>query len=60
MITSTDDMTDEEWRSKSSDWHKGWRYGQGDVSVCRLDSADFIAGYRYALERPFGHVSVPM
>ena len=53
-------MTNEEWRSKSDDWHKGWRYGQGDTEIIPdLNSQDFCDGYLYALRNPFGPVSVP-
>lgn len=52
-------MTNEEWRSKSDEWHKGWRYGQGDTEVTPdLNSQDFCDGYLYALRNPFGPVSV--
>lgn len=53
-------MTNEEWTLKSDDWHKGWRYGQGDDTIEKRDSGDFIDGYRYALEHPIGAVSIPM
>ena len=53
-------MTNEEWRKKSDDWRKGWRYGQGDVTVKPNNSADFTEGYKYARLHPFGSVTIPM
>lgn len=47
-------MTNDEWTSKSDDWRKGWRYGQGDVFVLKKDTPDFIDGYKYAIEHPEG------
>ena len=47
-------MTNEEWRSKSDAWHRGWRYGQGDVFILKEDSKEFANGYRYAIEHPEG------
>ena len=47
-------MTYEEWRSKSDDWRKGWRYAQGDDSVSFKNTPDFIDGYRYACDHPEG------
>lgn len=41
-------MTNDEWRSKSDDWHKGWRYAQGDDYVIPKNTPDFIEGYKYA------------
>ena len=53
-------MTDKEWKQKSDDWHRGWRCGQGDESIQKMESADFAEGSRYAIEHPFGPVAVPM
>lgn len=47
-------MTNDEWTLKSDDWHKGWRYGQGDVFVLKKNTPDFIDGYKYAIEHPKG------
>ena len=48
-------MSDLKWEYRSSDWRKGWRYGQGDTEVTpQFDSVEFCDGYRYALERPVG------
>ena len=52
-------MTTDEWMSKSDDWHKGWRYGQGDVFIEKRDSRDFIDGWRYAIAHPIGPVAIP-
>ena len=48
-------MTNDEWRSKSDDWHKGWRYAQGDDYVVPKNTSDFIEGYKYACNHPEGH-----
>jgi len=54
-------MTQEEWKAHTPDWKKGWRYGQGDVTVePEPDSEEFRVGARYAIEHPFGSVYVPM
>ena len=54
-------MSNEEWKSKSDDWRIGWRYGNGDETVSpKMDSEEFIAGYRYALNHPIGSVTIPM
>lgn len=47
-------MTNEEWKSKTDDWRKGWRYGQGDVYITPKDNPDFVDGCRYAIEHPEG------
>ena len=52
-------MTQDEWMSKSDDWHKGWRYGQGDVFIKKRNSPDFIEGCRYAITHPIGPVAIP-
>ena len=54
-------MTQDEWKSKSDDWRKGYRAGQGDDTiVIKTDSKDFAAGYAYAIEHPVGPVAIPM
>ena len=52
-------MTTKEWRSKSDDWRKGWRACQEGQDIPDEKSEDWVAGYRYALENPFGPVAVP-
>ena len=52
-------MTTKEWRSKSDDWRKGWRACQEGQDIPDEKSEDWIVGYRYALENPFGPVAVP-
>ena len=48
-------MDSAEWRTKSDAWRRGWKYGQGDTNVSpQLDSAEFCAGYRFALDHPEG------
>ena len=47
-------MTQKDWSEKTDDWRKGWRYGQGDVSVEPNGTDDFRDGYLYALEHPMG------
>ena len=52
-------MSNEEWKNKSEEWHKGWQTCQSAWDIPENPSEDFIAGYKYALEHPFGHVAVP-
>ena len=47
-------MTQKDWSEKTDDWRKGWRYGQGDAFVEPNETSDFLDGYLYALEHPFG------
>lgn len=52
-------MTTEEWRNKSDEWRKGWRCCQEAQDIPEEKSTDFIDGYIYALEHPFGAVAIP-
>lgn len=52
-------MTLEEWRNHSDDWRAGWRCCQQADDVPPIYSAEFEAGYRYALEHPIGPTYIP-
>ena len=52
-------MSNEEWRNQSDEWHKGWRCCQDAVDIPEHYSEEFEAGYRYALEHPFGPCAIP-
>ena len=52
-------MTHEEWKSKSDDWRKGWKTCQSAWDIPENPSDEFIAGYKYAIENPFGQVAIP-
>lgn len=52
-------MSNEEWRSKSDEWRKGWQTCQSAWDIPENPSKDFVEGYKYALEHPFGQVVVP-
>jgi len=54
------EMTTEEWRSKTDEWRRGWRCCQEAQDIPEEKSQDFIDGYIYALEHPFGSVAIPM
>ena len=54
------DMTTEEWRGKSDDWRFGWKVCQDGLIPPENITEDFVAGYMYALEHPFGPTAVPM
>ena len=56
---SKSDELRKEWRSKSDEWRKGWRSCQEGQDIPVGKSNDFIDGYIYALEHPFGTVAVP-
>ena len=59
-------MTQEEWKSKSDDFRRGWRtVQQGDDMDMTHEqymsmSDDWKDGARYAIEHPIGPVSVQM
>lgn len=53
-------MTTAEWRAHTDDWRRGWRDCQEAKDVKPNPSEEYMSGYRYALEHPFGPVAVPM
>lgn len=53
-------MTTEEWRNKTDEWRKGWKCCNESGEIPEEKTDDFVAGYIYALEHPFGPVAVPM
>lgn len=52
-------MSNEEWRSKSDEWRMGWQTCQSAWDIPENPSKDFVEGYKYAFEHPFGQVVVP-
>ena len=55
-----ENMTTAEWRAHTDDWRRGWRDCQEAKDVEPNPPDEYISGYRYALEHPFGPVAVPM
>lgn len=60
MTVKEGNMSNEEWIAHTAEWKRGWRYGQGDDTIQVENSEEFKAGYRYAIDHPFGPVAVPM
>lgn len=54
------DMTIEEWCEKSDDWRFGWKVCQEGRDLPEVKTEEFVAGFLYALEHPFGPVAGPM
>ena len=60
LMRRGESMTTEEWRAHTDDWRRGWRDCQEAKDVEPNPSEEYISGYRYAFEHPFGPVAVPM
>lgn len=52
-------MTQEEWENKTSDWKKGWKACQEAQDIPDEKSEEWIEGYKYAIDHPFGPCAVP-